>query len=120
MNAGIHTASKGFQHLFKLRALLEQAPKALCRGLWEGSSCLEYLSQHRERGSFVSGSPRQGESLGEERSLLTLATKVCWEPCSGQPVPKREPCSSSSPVVPLHVVRDACLSGQASAYSPWP
>lgn len=72
MNVGIHSASEGFQHPFKPRALLERAPKALCRGPWEGSSCLEYLSWHGERGSFVPGSRRQGESLEEKKGAFCL------------------------------------------------
>lgn len=60
------------QHPFKPRAPLERAPKALCREPWEGSSCLEYLSRHGERGSFVPGSRRQSESLVEKKRAFCL------------------------------------------------
>lgn len=72
MNAGIHTS---FQHPFKPRALLERAPKALCRGPWEGSSCLQYLCRHRERASFVPGCGRQDESPAEKKGAFASCNK---------------------------------------------
>lgn len=105
MNAGIHAASEGFQHPFKPRALLERAPKALCRGPWEGSSCLEYLSQHGERGSFVPGSHGQGESPGEKKEAFRfLQQRFAGSRARGGRSP------SAGPAAPRH------LSSRGTAY----
>lgn len=109
MNAGIHLASEGFQHPFKPRALLEQAPKALCRGPWEGSSCLGYLSQHRERGSFVPGSRGQGESPGEKKEAFCLLQQRFagsrawggWSPSTSPAAPPHLLCHGTVYVVPI-------------------
>lgn len=101
MNAGIHTGSRAFQHPFKPRALLEQAPKALCREPWEGSSCLQYLCRHRERGSFVPGCGEQDESLVEKKG----AFRVLQQRFAGsRRVSAQGGHSPRNPVVPHHLM----------------
>lgn len=100
MNAAIHSASEGFQHPFKPRALLERAPKALCREPWEGFSCLQYLSRHRERDSFVPGSLGQGESPGREEKgfFCLLQRRFAGSPAQGGRSPR------ASPAAPCHLL----------------
>lgn len=97
MNAGIHT---GFQHPFKPWALLEQAPKALCRGPWEGSSCLQYLCRHRERDSFVPGCGGQDESPAEKKGAFCLLQQRF----AGSPMSAPGSQSPRDPVAPHHLV----------------
>lgn len=97
MNAGIHTGSGAFQHPFKPRVLLERAPKALCRGPWEGSSCLQYLCRHRERGSFVPGCGGQDESLAEKKGAFCLLQQRF---AGSRHVSARGSWSPRNPVVP--------------------
>lgn len=107
MNVGIHTGSGAFQLPFKPRALLERAPKALCRGPWEGSSCLQYLSRHRERDGFVPGCGGQDESPAEKKgAFCLLQQRFAGSPVSarGSPSPRNPVVPHPSPVVPWHSV----------------